>query len=374
MKSFTTLKNLFTNLSQNTTSANDTLGGQLISDQHRYTIQKYFDNERTVTTTTVGSQSLTTTASLANGATSATLIAAWTHPTGYSPTNFSNGDQRNVLYTNGSTAISWSDGLSSAATTAITSLGFQYYNIPQNVSKIINDTITIGQQRFTPKFLQTRAEWDLINFLPYNSDIPNYCFIYNGQLGIFPIPSTTGNVLTFNYKTKVADMTFADYSTGHIAAAGMTAGSTAVTGLSTSWSATGTYPTGVDITYYNLYLRADPPFGDGIWYLIRSFTDDTHLTLVNPVVNAPNITSSTTYTIGQFPLLSEDFHDMLVYGALKVYFGSVKPSPQQYKMFEEEYQKRLELLEDYAGTKNVNVNLADQPIQNNPNLYIYANS
>lgn len=370
MKTFTGLKNLFTNLSQNTATANDTLGGQLISDQHRYLLQKYFDNERTVTTTTVGSSTQTATTTLASNATTATLLVAWPNPTGYSPCNFSNGNQRNVLFTNNSTAVNWVGGLSSSATATISSLGFQYYNIPANASKVINDTINVGQQKFVPRFLQTRAEWDLVNFLPYNSDIPSYCFIYNGQLGIFPIPSTTGNILTFNYKTRVADMAIADVtSPGTIT---LTAGSTAVVGSSTTFAVSLGTPTGVDISYLNLYIQATPPKGDGIWYPILSITDATDLVLANPVVNTSSAGAS--YTIGQMPLLSEDFHDMLVYGALMTYYASIIDKPEKVKTYQMLYASRLELLADYAGTKNINVNLGESPAQNNPNLYVYANS
>ena len=76
MKTFTTLKNLFTNLSNNTSTSNDTLAGQLISDQHRYLLQKYFDNERTYTTVTIGAEDITFTGSLAAGSKTATLTAA----------------------------------------------------------------------------------------------------------------------------------------------------------------------------------------------------------------------------------------------------------------------------------------------------------
>lgn len=372
MKSFTTLKNFAKNLSNNTSSDNDTLMGQLINDQHRYLIQKYFDNERTVTTSTVGGQSLTLTASLSSSATSATLSSSWTYPTNYQLVNFSNGNQRNVLFTNGSAAISWADGLTSSATTAITTVGVQYYSIPANISKIKDNTISVGQLKYTVIPVQTRAEWDLINFLPYTSDIPQYAFIWNGQLGIFPIPSTTGNILSFNYKTRVADMSFADYSTGNIASSGMTAGSTAVTGSGTSWGTV--YPTGVDISYFNLYLRADPPYGDGIWYPIYKINSNTSLTLAVPVVNAPNITGSTTYTIGQFPLLSEDFHDMTVYGALMNYYSNINKDKNAFEQNKKEYDARLVLLENYAGTKTVNVDLGQEPQFENPNLFLYSST
>lgn len=373
MKSFTTLTNLFTNLSNNTSSSNAALGAQLINDQHRYLIQKFFDNERTVSTSTVGGMSLTLTGALIAGATSATLSSSWAYPTCNQLVTFSDGEQRNVLFTSGSAAISWSVGLTDAVTSAISTVGVQFYNIPANVSKLKNDTIQIGQLLYQPKPIQTREEWDLVNFLPYTSDIPSYYYIYNGQLGIFPIPSTTGNVLTFNYQTRVADLSFADYSTGTIDTGGMVAGSVTVTGLATSWSTTGLYPLNTDISYYNLKIKAAPPNGDGIWYPIRRFNSNTSLTLELPIVNAPNITNTTAYTIGQFPLLQEDFHDMLVYGALKVYFTSIVADTNKYKEFDGLYQERLALLEAYAGTKSVQVDLGSEPQAVNPNLFLYGN-
>lgn len=372
MKSFTTLTNLFTNLTNNTSSSNSSLGSQLINDQHRYTIQKYFDNERTATTTTVGGMSFTLTGSLAIGATSATLTTAWTYPTCTQLVNFSNQQQRSVLFTQGSAAITWSNALTATATTSISTLGVQAYSIPANISKIKNDTINVGQLRYQPVQIVSRQEWDTVNFLPYTSDIPEYYFIYNGKLEVYPIPSTTGNVLTFNYQTRVADLSFADYSTGTLAAGGMVAGSVNVTGLATSWLTTGLFPSGVDISYYNLKLKANPPYGDGIWYPIRMFNSDTSLTLDLPVVNAPNITAATTYTIGQFPLLQEDFHDMLVYGAAKTYYSSIVKDTDRYKEFDALYAERLTLLEAYAGTKSVNVDLGGEPLLTNPNLFIYG--
>lgn len=371
MKSFTTLKNLYGSLSTNASTTNLTLGGQLINDQQRYLLQKYFDNERSAQTTTVGGQSLTLTGSLSANATTATLTASWSYPTCTQLVNFSNSNQRSVLFTNGSTAISWTGGLTATATTAITTVGVQDYLIPADVSKIKDDTITVGQLRYSVREVKTRLEWDIINTLPYTSDIPNYYFIWNGRLGVFPIPSTTGNILTFNYKSRVADLTYADYSVGNIASSGMTVGSTAVTGTSTIWTV---YPQNVDLSAANLMLRADPPNGDGIWYPISRFTSATTLVLQTPVVNAPNITGSTTYTIGQFPILSEDFHDMLVHGALTTYFSSVKTDKDAFKQFATLYEQRLELLAQYAGTKSVTVDLGGPIQQENGNLYLYANT
>ena len=348
--------------------------GQLINDQQRYLIEKYFANERTVTTSTIGGEDLTLTGALVAGDVSATLTSAWTYPTNSQLVNFSSGEQRNVLFTQGSAAVTWQVALTESATTAISTVGVQYYSIPANVSKIKNNTINVGQLKYQTIPVMSRQEWDFINTLPYTSDIPQYSFIYNGQLGIWPIPSTTGNVLSFNYKTRVADFSFSDYSTGTLDTAGMVAGSTTVTGLSTSWLTTGLYPSGVDIGYYNLYIRANPPYGDGIWYPISRFNSNTSLTLALPVVNAPNITNATTYTIGQMPLLEEDFADMLVYGALKTYFSTIVKDQVKFEQFEAMYKERLELLADYAGTKTFNVDLEGDLVGSNPNLYLYANN
>lgn len=182
MKTLTTLTNLFANLSQNETAQNVALGSQLISDQHRYLIQKYFDNERTYTTLTVGPEDLTLTGAPSSGATSATLDSAWTGPTTAQLVVFSNSEQRTVFFTANSTAIRWDNGLTSSATTAISTMGVQGYTIPANVSKIKNDTITVGQLVYTPAPVQSIQEWTLLNALPYNSDIPNYFYIYNNQV------------------------------------------------------------------------------------------------------------------------------------------------------------------------------------------------
>ncbi len=368
MKSLTSLTNLFTTLSQNTTAANTSLGQQLISDQHRYLLQKYFDNERTYTTVSVGAQTLTLTGSLALGATTGTLNAVWPSITCQQLVVFSNTNQRTVTFTQGSAAISWQSGLTATATTSISALGVQAYPIAANVSKIKNATITVGQLVYTPSTVQSIQEWTQLNALPYTSDIPNQFYIYNNQLMFWPIPSSSGNIISFNYKAKVPELTFADYSTGTITSGAI--GSNAIVGSSTSWNTTGAFPLNVDLTYANLFIAITPPKGDGLWYPIQRFTSDTALTLNLPIANASSI-SGASYVIGQFPLLQEDFHDMLVYGALLPYFSSIVPNPQKYGQFKAMYDERLNLMENYLGTKSIQVDLGSQVVPNNPNLFTF---
>lgn len=369
MKTFTKLKNLFTNLSNNTSTENDSLGGQLISDRHRYLIQKYFDNERTYSTLTIGAEDLAVTVAPAAGDTSATLTTTWTDISCQQLVNFSGGEQRNVTFTQGSTAITWQPALTEAATVDITTVGVQAYPIPANISKIKNNTITVGQLVYTPAPVQSIQEWTMLNALPYTSNIPNYFFIYNNKVNFWPIPSSDGNVISFNYKGRVPDLSFADYSTGTLSS--IAVGDNQITGVSTSWNTTGAFPLNVDLGFFNLYLQITPPSGDGIWYPIQRFNSDTEVILATPIQNAPSSTAS-SYTIGQLPLLHEDFHDMLVFGALKIYFSSIVKDPNQFEQYNSLEAERMELLKDYAGTKSVNVDLGSQPVPNNPNLFIFA--
>lgn len=425
----------FCDLSQNNSSANVSLGKTLINTQHLYYLQKYFNNERTYTTLTIGSQDIvlsasptvgstsatltvawpnitcqqlvvfgdgeqrsvtftqnstnifwqtglygevfTTTAVIPAGATSATLSTAWSGSTGTLTAYFSDGSSKSITFTANSTAISWTGGITGTVEasvrtfqtdTAISTIGVQSYPIPANVSKIKNDTITVGQLVYTPAPVQSIQEWTMLNALPYTSDIPNYYFIYNNQVNFWPIPSTSGNLISFNYQARVADMTYDDYTTGTVA---ITAGSNAITGTSTSWNTTGTYPLNVDLTYVNLMIKITPPKGDGLWYPIQRFTSDTALQLNLPIVNAP-VTSGDSYIIGQFPWLDSDFHDVIVYSALCVYYSSIVKDKEKFEMYDRLTKDREKLMDAYLGTKSVNVDLGAQPIQSNPNLYLFA--
>lgn len=371
MKSFTQLKTDFKTLSLNTSTSNDTLAGRLINDQHRYLLLKYFDNERSFTMTTIGPQTLTlTTAVLASGSTSATLTAVWPYITCQQLVVFSNSDQRMVSFTQNSAAISWQSATTSVQTSAsISCVGVQSYPLPANVSKVKNSTITIGQLVYTPAPVMSIQEWTKLNALPYTSSIPAYFYEYNNQLNFWPIPSSTGTIITLYCQINVPDMTYADYTTGTLAASGMVVGSNAVVGSGTSWT---TFPTNTDLSFANLYINATPSGGDGLYYPIQSFTDDTHLTLQKPVVYAPSI-SGATYTIGQYPLLASDFHDTITYGALRIYYSSIVKDTDKFSLYNNLFNERLDLMKFYLATKTVNVDLSVTPVQTNPNLYFMGN-
>jgi len=371
MLSLTQMVNQFTTLSQNNTTANQALAATLINQQHKYLLLKYFDNEKQTTITTVGPQTLAiTTATLAAGSKSATLTAQWTYPTCEQLVVFSDGEELTVKFIQNSTAISWNTPTKTIQTSAsLACVGVQSYPIPANVSKIKNATITIGQLVYTPAPVQSIQEWTKLNALPYTAAYPAYFYMYDNHLNFFPIPSATGNVITIYCQIIVPDLTYADNVTGTILT--VSAGSNAITGTATTFGSGSGIPTGTDIGYANIFFSATPPKGDGLFYQVQSIASDTALTLYKPVVYAPTATGG-TLTLGQYPLLAPDFHDTIVYGALRTYFSSISKDTDKATYFTSLYQEKLQLMEFYLSTKQVNVDLSVSPVQSNANLYIFA--
>jgi hypothetical protein len=427
MISTTSLQKNFGDLSGNDSTSNLARGLFLMNIEQRYLLQKYFNNETSYTITTIGGQSLTLTGTLAIGTVSATLTSSWAYPTTYTTVTFSDGEQRNALLTNGSTAITWVNGLigtnfvltgglstgatsatllsfwpyatqttltqfsdgetktvtytlnstaiswsgglagavnntifTSIITTALGVGGVQFYNLPPDYSKLKTETLTIGSLKWTPDEIMSRMQWDKLNVFPYYSDIPSKFFIWNGQFGIWPIPSTTGNIITFNYKRRVPDLSIVDYSAGTVS---ITIGTNTVTGSGTN------FPLTMSTVGESRWIQFAQPTGDNLWYQIYSVNSATSITLVGNYQGA-TISGVSAYTIGQMPVLMEDFQDMLLWKALVIYYSSGVGSNKEKKdEFAELYDQKLELLAEYAGTKTINVNLSPKRVRGNPNLF-----
>lgn len=425
MISYTNLQTQFGILSQNADSGNLALGAFLMNQEHRYLLQKYFSNEASYTITTIGSTNLTLTSAPQIGSTSATLTSSWAFANSQTWVTFSDGEQRYVTFINGSTSItwanaligtnftltasvnagstsatlqslwpnasgallsqfsdgeqktityiansnsiSWTGGLTSTVTanvyvsvftTTIGVGGVQTYNLPPDYSKLKTGTLTIGNLRWNPREILTRQEWDDLNVFPYYADIPNNYFIWNYQFNLWPIPSTTGNIIAFNYKRRIPDLSLADYTTGTLTA---TNGSNIITGASTIWIVT------TNNTNESRYLQIPQPTGDNAWYQIATVNSTTSLTLTAPYQGTS--VSGASYIIGQMPNLYEDFHDMLLYKALTYYFSSIVDNEGKKKEWEDAYDAKLKLLEEYCGTKSVDVNLGRSVTIRNPNSY-----
>lgn len=438
MLSFTAGSSLFQTLSQNSSAANATLYRQLANIEHRYLLQKYFANEGQFRINTVGQTSFTLasevsigatsctmntswgyqtmnafltfsdgevvlalftngsttvtwtpaltgkpytfTATLSSGATSATLSTAWAYPTGSYTISFSDGSTKTATLTLNATTVTWAGGLATnvgstfyvstiAAASNATIGGVQFYPMPPNYSKLKDLTITVGTLRWPMTEIKTREEWDQLNVFPYYASIPSKYFIYpggdkGGQIGIWPIPSTTGNVITFNYKFRVPDLSVADYSTGTVS---VTNGSATVTGSGTVWTPT------TNSQLESRWIQIAESKGDNLWYQVRSVESSTSLTLYQPYQGIT--VAGGSYTLGQMPLIAEDFQDMLVWKALQYYFTSIVDNEAKVAEYKDIYDRKLQMLAEYSGSNTVNVNLSPKrAFRGNPNLYYQGSS
>lgn len=299
MKSYTTLRNLYGTFTKNTSSANLTLGDQLIMDEYRAIC-----------------------------------------------------DLKD---------FTWLHRLRTTSTVAST----QFVNYPYDVDLIesVYVTITGSTMRYTPKFLHSREQWDMLNRNTYSSDYPMFAFAYNGQIGLWPIPATTNNTIYINCKVKVVDLNTADISSTTITT--LTQGSTALTvsaGLTTQMAGFFIRPT----------FSTTANTGDGQWYEISSVTNATTATLVRAYGGASISAGTAACTIAQMPLLPDTYHVLPVYKAAATYWYK-ELDQQRGDAFQGRYEKMVAtllamrsspvtdfVLDDAEGRDIINPNLTIQ--------------
>ena len=141
----------------------------------------------------------------------------------------------------------------------------------------------------------------------------------------------------------------------------MTNGSMSVTGTGTSFVPT------TNSQLESRWIKVAQPLGDNLWYQIANVSSTTAITLYQPYQGTT--ATCTSFIIGQMPLLMEDFQDMLIWKPLMIYWSTIKDNPARFKMFEGLYAEKKKQLDDYAGSKTINVNLGRRPLMRNPNLY-----
>ena len=249
--------------------------------------------------------------------------------------------------------------------TATTVASQQFYNLPYDYEKLITTSITVGTQVYTPKEAPTRAFWDQLNSVSsFTSNFPEWFFIFNGQIGYYPTPSTSAFTITYVYDRLVIDLSMADYTTGTVT---VTNGSTTVTGTGTTWTA----------PMVGRYIKITPTdtagaSGDGFWYQIATVASTTSLTLVK-AYQGVTVSAGTAYAIGQMSVLPDAYQDLPVYDAVRLYYSSIKPEQERYNMYSQIWDRlHTGLIADHSDkTTDPTINDEDMyPI--NPNLYVNA--
>lgn len=244
----------------------------------------------------------------------------------------------------------------------------QFYPFPYNYDKTINVTVTVGTVVYRPREISSRKDWDALNVTTsITSNQPQFFFIYGGQIGFWPIPSTSlASACTLHFKKMVIDLSVADYTTGTITTA--TNGSTAIVGTGTTWT---TQMAGrfIRITYSNTAGT-----GDGYWYQIASVQSATTMTLSTAYQGTSIAAGTAAYAIGQMMIIPEKYQKGPVYYAAAVFWAKEGEdngrSTKFMQMFEDIKQQ---MLEEY-GNKTTDPTVDDGQDYSfiNPNLIIWA--
>jgi hypothetical protein len=240
----------------------------------------------------------------------------------------------------------------------------QFYNLPPQVKKVINVTVTIGGVLWQPKECPSRQYWDYLNTITFYQDFPSFFFIMDGQVGIFPNPATSSNTITINYKTRIPELTMADVTqTTSSQTVSITTATTTVTASGATfkkWMA--------DQWIYLPLSSTDASSGDGQWYQIDSVTSGTVLVLKNAYTGAT--TTGASFTIGQVPILPEDYQDLPLYRMGLIYYTTRFPDATKAGLYQGLWDNGLKALNEEYGSKTSSIILNETPgTLGNPALY-----
>lgn len=180
----------------------------------------------------------------------------------------------------------------------------QSYILPQIVRKVTDVYVTVGTTVYTPIMLESEKAWARV--LQSNlgtGDRPLFVFKRENRLLFAPTPASNGNTITVTYRKNIIDLSVADYTTGTIAG---TLDDETITGSGTTFTA----------AMVNRKLRATS--GDMQWYDIASFTDTTHLELLQDYTGATF--SGSNFIIGQTNLIPESYQKLPLLRAVEMYW------------------------------------------------------
>lgn len=257
--------------------------------------------------------------------------------------------------------------------TVLTTAATSFTTLPYDCDQVREiSVIPVGSTlRYTPRQARDEAFWDDLNLVTFNADIPEWYFVFNGQVGLWPRPSSTGNTIYVTQKCRVIDLAIADIT------------NTTVT-TATNGSPTVVVSGGLTALHAGMFLQitynpGTTNTGDGQWYEIAGVSGTT-VTLVRSYGGTSIVTGSAACTIGQMPLLPEAFHDLPWQWAAGDYwskeadaragsFMQIHGSPAQGN--QPATGKIKDLIAAYASeTTNLVIDYGDEHEEINPNLTI----
>lgn len=234
--------------------------------------------------------------------------------------------------------------------TRTTTAGTGLYLFPYDYEKFIAIKIHVGSYDYTIKQIKNRDEWNRLTAVVIQSDYPQYYYLNNRSVEIFPVPATTANTITIYYKKRVVDLQNADYTTGTIA---VTNNSTVVTGTGTTFTS----------AMVGRYIKVN---ADGNWYLITSLTSTTVIGIEQ--VYQGTTVSGAAYTIGEMSVLPENL-DMLPVDYAKIQYWRQTNQITRADKYEESFLRKVQELKDNNILSSMDMGSADKTRVYNPNFY-----
>lgn len=395
MLTFSSYQSRFTDLSQNNSVQNQTRGMQLINDSIRYLTQKFYFNEQQYQTLTVANQQVYTLPFDAKDIINETVLVGGIL---WQPLDAPNRQFWDSL----NTIPFYSDFPQFSYRFKANQI--QLFPIPTSN----NDPLQINYKRRIKDLSVADYTTGTISLTQWKSGgivfTANSSTLAATTLSYTPIPAvndqvklTAGTAIslpspfvagTTYYVVSVSAGTPSTTNAGNTDftfSLASSQGGAAITPLTSagvkpmqggpiiSYNRAGNVITGSGTTFTSLMPNrwlnvAQSAGGDDRWYQIKSFTDPTHLTLWNDY-QGPDV-SGGAYTIGEVPILPEDYQDLALYRALWVYHTSIVPQPAQAKGFQELYEAGKSILDYEFGSKTTNPVLTppNAPVFN-PNLF-----
>jgi hypothetical protein len=236
------------------------------------------------------------------------------------------------------------------------------YALPYDFNKAYNVIVTVGSTNYQPREVVNRKDWDDLNSSTSTSTIPQYFFIYNRELYLYPTPSANGNTITVNYKKDTPDIGLADYTTGTIVS--ITNGDTTVTGNGTSWT------NQMEGRWIKITKANTVNTGDGRWYRIDSVTSATELELERAYGGNSIAAGAATYTMGEAFLIPEKFQMAPIDYAVAEYWYQTDDISRgdRYRLKFDNAVKKMKREEGTSTTSNT-ADLTQTPMQN-PNFFV----
>lgn len=120
-----------------------------------------------------------------------------------------------------------------------TTADVDYVKIPNSIRRVMSVRQQNGALStdviYRPRMVFDSDRWDtILAQLLGSSDVPYFCYQKDTNLYIQPVPSSTGNYVWIRGRLNLRDLSIADYSTGSIVS--ITNGATALVGTGTSWT------------------------------------------------------------------------------------------------------------------------------------------